>query len=288
VNTTYLTGALCRVGDLCFADAGETEVNPGAFVSIARADIAAVKTLPLYQRVVVIPADELARLQAERDAAVKDVVAQMNYDAAKIDAAQARVLELENEVAKLKAAIELGQENCDAEYDALRKERDEARATCAELVTDGNAITLAAKLARVTAERDAEFARSDTELAAAAEKESALRADLARVTAELAEQKNFYGDHSALRARVAELEAWKESAAGVMNRIDLQAVGAALGVPLGCEIGPEILPGIQSLKVRADKAEQHNAELAAWNEHLKAIIDRAAELDAARKEVPNG
>lgn len=42
------------------------------------------------------------------------------------------------EVGQLKAALALGQENCDAEYDTLREERDEARA----------------ELARVTAERD--------------------------------------------------------------------------------------------------------------------------------------
>lgn len=32
------------------------------------------------------------------------------------------------EVTKLKAALALGQENCDAEYETLREERDEARA----------------------------------------------------------------------------------------------------------------------------------------------------------------
>lgn len=77
------------------------------------------------------------------------------------------------EVAQLKGALALVQENCDAEYEALREERDEARA----------------ELARVTAERDG-FKTSigvmgdrmrlmDAEL-------SALRQDKARMTGQLA------------------------------------------------------------------------------------------------------
>jgi hypothetical protein len=36
----------------------------------------------------------------------------------------------------------------------LERERDEARKTCAELVTDGNAVTLAESLHKIEAERD--------------------------------------------------------------------------------------------------------------------------------------
>lgn len=43
------------------------------------------------------------------------------------------------EVTKLKAALALGQENCDAEYDELREERDEARAQLAVALTAANA-----------------------------------------------------------------------------------------------------------------------------------------------------
>ena len=41
-------------------------------------------------------------------------------------ALRAKVERLEREVDELKAALALGQENCDAEYDCLREERDEA------------------------------------------------------------------------------------------------------------------------------------------------------------------
>lgn len=61
------------------------------------------------------------------------------------------------EVTKLKAALALGQENCDAEYDELREERDEARAQLAVALTAANAEELRkaqAELARVKAERD--------------------------------------------------------------------------------------------------------------------------------------
>lgn len=61
------------------------------------------------------------------------------------------------EVGQLKAALALGQENCDAEYDELREERDEARAQLAVALTAANAEELRkaqAELARVKAERD--------------------------------------------------------------------------------------------------------------------------------------
>lgn len=60
------------------------------------------------------------------------------------------------EVGQLKAALALGQENCDAEYDTLREERDEARAQLAVALTAANAEELRntqAELARVKAEK---------------------------------------------------------------------------------------------------------------------------------------
>jgi hypothetical protein len=57
-------------------------------------------------------------------------------------------------------------------------------------------------------------------------------------------------DPTAPRVEASELEelrAWKESAMTCMNRLDLQAVGRALGVPLGRDVWVNILPGIQRL-----------------------------------------
>ena len=45
--------------------------------------------------------------------------------------------------------------------DQARRERDEARATCSELVTDSNALTLAQTVVRVTQERDEARAQRD-------------------------------------------------------------------------------------------------------------------------------
>lgn len=51
-----------------------------------------------------------------------------------------------------------------------------------------------------------------------------------------------------LNARVAELEAWKESALATENLWDVQAVGREIGVDLGEHIRPQILPYIKRLK----------------------------------------
>ena len=51
-----------------------------------------------------------------------------------------------------------------------------------------------------------------------------------------------------LRARVAELEAWKESALTIENLWDVQAVGREIGVDLGEPIRSQILPYIKRLK----------------------------------------
>lgn len=70
------------------------------------------------------------------------------------------------EVGQLKAALALGQENCDAEYDQLREERDEARAELAS-------VEAADASARI--EGEAEIARLVGEVAG-------LRADIADIT----------------------------------------------------------------------------------------------------------
>lgn len=57
------------------------------------------------------------------------------------------------EVTKLKAALALGQENCDAEYDELREERDEARAQLAVALTAANAEELRQAQAELAALR---------------------------------------------------------------------------------------------------------------------------------------
>lgn len=58
----------------------------------------------------------------------------------------------------------------------------------------------------------------------------------------------YAGQAATLETRVAELEAWKESALAVLNGIDLQSVGKELGLKPGADIGPAILPGIRALK----------------------------------------
>jgi hypothetical protein len=111
--------------------------------------------------------------------------------------------QLERENAELKNAIELGQENCDAEYESLREERDEARADLASLRVsyEQNAhqcVELNRDLARVTAERD----------------------DLSRVAAERLEL------HTASRRRAEQAE---------QRNAELEARLAAYGKYAACE-----------------------------------------------------
>ena len=54
--------------------------------------------------------------------------------------------------------------------------------------------------------------------------------------------------NNSLAARVAELEAWKESALATENLWDVQAVGREIGVDLGEPIRSQILPYIKRLK----------------------------------------
>jgi len=58
-----------------------------------------------------------------------------------------------------------------------------------------------------------------------------------------------------LRARVAELEAWKESALAIENLWDVQAVGREIGVDLGEPIRSQILPYIKRLKAALAERE---------------------------------
>ena len=77
--------------------------------------------------------------------------------------------------------------------------KDELQADVYRLEAD--AAALRTDLARVTAERDAEFRRSDSELAAAAQKESALRARVADL--EAAASLHWITDEELKQARLA-------------------------------------------------------------------------------------
>lgn len=86
------------------------------------------------------------------------------------------------EVGQLKAALALGQENCDAEYDTLREERDEARAELARVeAQDASArIEGEAEIARLVAQ----VATTTTERDHFVGVNKMVEAELARVTAE--------------------------------------------------------------------------------------------------------
>jgi hypothetical protein len=80
-------------------------------------------------------------------------------------------------IAGLQREVELLQARCaelSASLTVVEMERDAARATCAELVTDGNAVTLAQTVTRLTNERDAAIARAEKAEACAEERRVAL------------------------------------------------------------------------------------------------------------------
>ena len=48
--------------------------------------------------------------------------------------------------------------------------------------------------------------------------------------------------------KIAEMEAWKESALKVMSDINLQEVAKLLSIPLGASISDKIVPGIEAIQ----------------------------------------
>ena len=55
----YLTGVLIHAGDLPLHEGGQVRVLPGVVINMKREDLAAAPTLPMYQRVVVMPAADM-------------------------------------------------------------------------------------------------------------------------------------------------------------------------------------------------------------------------------------
>ena len=109
----YLTGELIHAGDLPLKHGDDVHVIPGVLIKIEREVIAAAPTLPMYQRVALVPASEIQKLDPLRQRAEK---------------AEARVKELEAErdryhAAALKILVQSKDEPADtAAIDAARKE----------------------------------------------------------------------------------------------------------------------------------------------------------------------
>lgn len=95
--------------------------------------------------------DEIAALKAELKTQWKDCEHLLDcaFDGREfqaysesLDAKLHKVTALKEEVSQLKAALELGQENCDAVYDDLREERDTARLQLAAASAQRDALTV--------------------------------------------------------------------------------------------------------------------------------------------------
>lgn len=68
-------------------------------------------------------------------------------------------------------------------------------------------------------------------------------------------------------SELAELRSWKESAMIVLNQIDLQELGKALGFKLGSNVSPQILPAVIALKSElADAKEEHLIDMGLYND----------------------
>lgn len=59
----------------------------------------------------------------------------------------------------------------------------------------------------------------------------------------------------ALRERVEELEAWKESAKNVLSNLKLQELGKVLDIKLGEDISSNVFPKVKSLNERVGELE---------------------------------
>jgi hypothetical protein len=99
-----------------------------------------------------------------------------------------------------------------------------------------------------------------------------------------------------IMTKLAELEAWKESALNVLNGIKQQEIGKEIGLTLGKDIGPEILPWIKAAKKDSERLDWLESDGCYWVEicsephgdyvfrdHPSANTIRAA-IDKARNQ----
>jgi hypothetical protein len=159
---------------------------------------------------------------------------------------------LERELAQVNLELESVKSGCAkvcreirADNAKLTAERDEARQTCAELVTDSNAVTLAASLARVSID-NARLRETGLQSAKYAE---SLQAYVARLESEFPKLQALHGCSQEMVIH------WCEHAVKRANR--LEAENSALREKYRpFELGESYL-----LRERAEKAEADNARL---------------------------
>jgi len=112
----YLTGKLIIAGDV---DLDEGEIAPGVFIAIQREILRAVKVLPMYQQVAVVPVDDLAQLRAE----IASVTAELQAAKDWILNDSKTIGELRSDLASLRVSYEQNAHQC------VELNRDLARVT---------------------------------------------------------------------------------------------------------------------------------------------------------------
>lgn len=125
-----------------------------------------------------------------------------------------------------------------------------------------------AELKRIEDDESGYPERYDTYIAMVAfarELERELAATNIKIQSVLDERKEvverIVAENSTLRMQCASLRDWKESAMSLEMSWDEQAIGKILNLPLGTFIRPQILPAIQALRTRLERAESLIREL---------------------------
>lgn len=207
---------------------------------------------------------EIVRLTVDRD----NWRNQAQTELRELSAAQARVKDMERDLAAMtnatnlaieqrdKGALSLGQENCDAEYEALREERDEAKADLARMEE------YLRNSGRNMDEAQEQIAERDANLTNLRARVAELEENAQKFPWELA------GKAKRLEQRNAELEKQNE----------LLICDRARFPDKSCEVGNIIAAHIENLK----STSESNAEAWRWAcVREKALKERNVELAGA-------
>jgi len=152
----YLTGKLIIAGDV---DLDEGEIAPGVFIAIQREILRAVKVLPMYQQVAVVPVDDLAQLRAE----IASVTAELQAAKDWILNDSKTIGELRSDLASLRVSYEQNAHQCvelNRDLARVTAQRDDCGTALSREIQKADSITydltaLRASVAELESQRDA-------------------------------------------------------------------------------------------------------------------------------------
>lgn len=187
-------------------------------------------------------------------------------------ATRAELAKLKEEIKQLEGALEMGQENCNAEYERLREERNEARAELAKLKAESQRVN---ELSKTILDNSDQLREARREVERLREANRGLGDGLTQVAnASDAHEQNYEAalkridevtkERDAARTELAEAQKQNKHWESLWS-VNLEAIGAIVGaLGLDDEADPHaMLSAIGELKRERDQARQ---QLQAFNE----------------------